>query len=177
MSSVAWCLSCFVWIYFILFSPSFSCLSLSSLERLIKVRAMLLYLFTLWWGSHTSVCCEGILISCNFPALACTAVKCGKRQEDTDVDSMEWQMKNGCEIDTRVCCILRCIFLIKCRVPYVSGGHVVPTEESECKSIICFSFCGWNWSLSRWSGALLSRAMTERWKVGRRTWGLKWALI
>ncbi len=60
-------------------------------------------------------------------------------------------MKNGCEIDTRVCCILRCIFLIKCRVPVISGGHAVLTEESECKSIICFSFWGWNWSLSRWS--------------------------
>lgn len=59
------------------------------LERLIKVcdvflfsdsSALLLYLFTFWWGSHTSVCWEGILISCNFPALTCMRVKCGIRR-------------------------------------------------------------------------------------------------
>lgn len=36
------------------------------------------------------------------------------QQEDRDGDSIEWQMKNGCEIDTRVCCILCCIFPIEC---------------------------------------------------------------
>lgn len=30
-----------------------------------------------------------------------TGVKCGKQQENADVDSIEWQMKNGYEIDTR----------------------------------------------------------------------------
>lgn len=90
------------------------------LEWLIKVCAVLLfsnssasllYLFTFRWGSHTSVCWERILISCNFPVLTCMRVKCGSmRQEDTDVVSLGWQMKNECEIDTWVCCITHYIF-------------------------------------------------------------------
>lgn len=136
-ASLPWCWSCFVWIYFSLFPfillfvsllpgaiNQGSCYALSS-----DSSASLLYLFTFWWGSHTSVCWRGILISCNFPAPTCTGVKCGKQQENTDVDSIVWQMKNGCEFDTRVCCILCCIFPIKSQVPYISGGEVVPTEE------------------------------------------------
>lgn len=79
-ASPPWCLSCFVWIYLILSFPYIfmfvsllpgainqaSCYALSC-----DSRASLPYLFTFWWGTRTSVCWEGILISCNFPALTC----------------------------------------------------------------------------------------------------------
>lgn len=56
-------------------------------------------------------------------------VKCGERRENTDVDSRKWQMKNGRETDTHVCCIYA-VFPIKSQVADISGGHGVFTEES-----------------------------------------------
>lgn len=166
------------------FFPSFSCLSLSSLERLIKVCLLALpplprrFIYSPSPGAHIHLYVEGgILISGNFPP-HCMGEKWGERQENTDVGSIEWQMKNGCEIDTRVQCIFfYTVFPIKCQVAYISGEHIVPGEESECKSIICFSFRGWNWRLRRWYALLPSRETTEGWKEARATLGLKWALI
>lgn len=109
-----WCLPCFVWIYCILFFFFFSQSLLSSLQLLIKVCAVLLAPTPLQRcfiysppgrGSHASVCWEGILISCNFPMLTCAVARCGDSRENTDVNSMEWQMKNRCEIEAPVCCI------------------------------------------------------------------------
>lgn len=71
---------------------------------------LLLYLFTFWWGSHrpTYVCGErNFNFFYNFPALMWIGGMCGEQREDADVDSIEWQMKNGCEIDARVWWILR----------------------------------------------------------------------
>lgn len=55
---------------------------------------------------YVGICWEGILISCNFP---CTGMygsevwsEVWQAEENTDVDSMEWQMKNGCESANRV---------------------------------------------------------------------------
>lgn len=66
---------------------------------------------------------------------------------------------------------------LECQVAYIHGGDTVPTEESECKSIISFSFCGWNGSLIRWYEMLLNRGEVGSGKAGRPTWNSKWALI
>lgn len=74
-------------------------------KRLIKSRvvflfsnssASLLYLFTFRWNSHTVVRWNGILISCNFPALMWTS---GTRREAMSVASFtstnEGRMRDG----------------------------------------------------------------------------------
>lgn len=175
-ASLPWCLSCFVWIYFILFPLHFH---VCSPERLIKVWAVLLssdssdfaalFIHLLVGLTYICICWGGILISCNFPVWEW---QCGKQKGGTQMWiwwSDRWRIGVKLTLEFTP---------IKCQVPYVSGGHIVPAEESECKSIICFSFCGWNWSPSQWYELLLSRAMiVGRWKVGRPTWDLKWALI
>lgn len=108
--SLPWCLSLFCMNVFHSFPLNFHVCLLPPGEWLIKVCALLLvltlpnqcfYLFIFRWGSHASVCWEGILISCNFPAQTSMIVKWRQQQENTDVNSIEWQMKNECEIDTR----------------------------------------------------------------------------
>lgn len=120
-----------------------------TLERLINVwaRALnsdsfasLLYLFAFWWSSHTSVhWWKEFLISWNL-FRRIKGGKCGEQPENTDVDSIEWQMKNEWESYTWVCCT----FPVKCQVPYISGRTHWTTRNLTPKTIICSIFWGWN---------------------------------
>lgn len=122
--------------------------------------ASLRYLFTWWCGSHTSVCWEGILISCNFPAPTCTRVAGGHRCGFYRVTNEKWvwnwhpsllhftlhishQVSSPCHI-WRTCCTHWRIRVQKHYLFFILG------LELESKSMI--------WGLP------LSRAMTERWK-------------
>ncbi len=132
-AALPWCLSCFGWIYFVLFC--FILMFVSLLPAAINQglcfapgsdsSALLLYLFVFWWGScrPTFVCWEGILISCNFPALTWIGVKCGKQQEDTDVDSSSDKWRMGVKL-TPGFDGFYVAFHIKCQVAYISGGQV-----------------------------------------------------
>lgn len=140
-----------------------------------------LYLFTFRWGSHIYryLYVEGgILISCNFPCAdmygsdvwqAAGGGVGGTTTQMWILSSDRWRM--GVKLTLK-------FTPIKCQVPYISGGHVVPTAESECESIICFFiFVAGIGSLSRWYELLLSKATIGMWKVRTPTRDLKWALI